>query len=699
MLITPSEGTERVTTAHRAKLAYIYVRQSTAGQVRQHQESTELQYHLVDRAVALGWPRERVAVIDDDLGKSGTSSAERYGFQRLIGEIGLGKAGLVLSLDASRLARNNRDWHQLLELCSVFGVLIADGERLYEPALYHDRLLLGLSGIMSEAELHQLRVRLHQGERQKAARGELRMPLPGGLARARSGEIVLHPDEQVQSRLEFVFRKFSDLQSARAVMLELHRHDLMLPVRPLRGPAPHEVEWVPATSTGVLQILHNPAYAGAYVYGRRQSDPLRRRAGQVHPSTKQLPVDRWPVCLRDAHPGYISWEEFMTNQDRLRNNAARHKRESSGVVRKGQALLQGIAICGRCARQMGLRYSGPKGTYPVYKCEGDYSINGTPRCQEVRALSVDAEIEKIILECLSKDQIVVAVEAVSELESQARLLDQQWKLKCERARYEVERSRRQYDEVEPENRLVARSLERAWENKLRLLEAVEQSYQAWQREQTGPLTNSERTEVLKLAKDFHRVWQLANSTERKRIVRLIIKDVALEKMNDSEWVSLRITWQTGCVSEHMVRRRVQSYSIFTPTNRLEKRIRQLAMSGMFDREIAENLNKEHFVSARGVLFQSNNVHLLRKRFGIRTAKINGIENNPARWPDGTYSIQGAAGALGITTQTVFKWLHKGRLTGKQNRPGQPWKIQLSPARIPVLKSRVRRIKQSKTEAS
>jgi len=266
VLITSNEATDRVTTAHRAKLAYIYVRQSTAGQVRQHQESTELQYHLVDRAVALGWPRERVAVIDDDLGKSGTSSTERYGFQRLIGEIGLGKAGLVLSLDASRLARNNRDWHQLLELCSVFGVLIADGERLYEPTLYHDRLLLGLSGIMSEAELHQLRIRLHQGERQKAARGELRMPLPGGLARARSGEIVLHPDEQVQSRLEFVFRKFTELQSARAVMLELHRHDLMLPVRPLRGPAPHEVEWVPATSTGVLQILHNPAYAGACLW-------------------------------------------------------------------------------------------------------------------------------------------------------------------------------------------------------------------------------------------------------------------------------------------------------------------------------------------------------------------------------------------------------------------------------------------------
>src|SRR5579863_319608 len=227
----------QVTTAHRAKLAYIYVRQSTAGQVRQHQESTELQYRLVDRAALFGWPKERIEVIDDDLGKSATSSDGRGGFQRLIAEIGLGKAGLVLSLDASRLARNNHDWHQLLELCSLFGVLIADGERVYDPCAYHDRLLLGLSGIMSEAELHQLRVRLHQGERQKAARGELRMPLPAGLARTRDGAVILHPDERVQTRLGFVFRKFTELQSARAVMLELRRHDLSLPVRPLRGPA------------------------------------------------------------------------------------------------------------------------------------------------------------------------------------------------------------------------------------------------------------------------------------------------------------------------------------------------------------------------------------------------------------------------------------------------------------------------------
>src|SRR5215212_6633205 len=254
---------ERIGVAHRAKLAFVYVRQSTADQVRQHQESTTAQYGLVERAAGLGWPRERIEVIDDDLGKSGASSAGRHGFQHLIAEIGLGKAGLVVSLDASRLARNNSDWHRLLELCSVFGVLIADSERLYDPAAYHDRLLLGLSGIMSEAELHQLRLRLHQGERQKAARGELRLPLPAGLVWERDGGIALHPDEEVRARLHLVFDKFRELQSAKAVMRELRRHGLPLPVRPLRGPAPHEVGWVAADSARVLHILHNPAYAGA----------------------------------------------------------------------------------------------------------------------------------------------------------------------------------------------------------------------------------------------------------------------------------------------------------------------------------------------------------------------------------------------------------------------------------------------------
>src|SRR5918911_819384 len=336
-MLSAANAEEPLTAAHRAKLAYIYVRQSSVNQVRQHQESTELQYRLVDRAVGLGWPRERVHVIDEDLGKS----------------------GLVLSLDASRLARNNRDWHQLLELCSLFGVILADGERLYDPGAYHDRLLLGLSGIMSEAELHQIRLRLHQGERQKAARGELRVPLPAGFAYAGSGAVIRNPDAEVQARLQLVFTKFSELQSARGVMRYLRANHLLLPARPLLGPAPHEVLWREANSARVRHILQNPAYAGAYVYGRRRPDPVRRRSGARSATTK-VAVDAWEVCLPAAFPGYISWEEFMANQRRLADNVNRYAAGHAGAPRRGSALLQGIAVCGRCGRRMGLRYSGPK---------------------------------------------------------------------------------------------------------------------------------------------------------------------------------------------------------------------------------------------------------------------------------------------------------------------------------------------------
>ena len=344
LLTTTSFSEERITTVHRAKLAYIYVRQSSPGQVRHRQESPELQYRLVERAALLGWPRERIHVIDDDLGKSGTSSSDRYGFQRLIAEVGLGKAGLVMSLDASRLARNNRDWHQLLELCSLFGVLIADGERLYDPAAYHDRLLLGLSGIISEAELHQIEDQeLHQGERQKAARGELRLPLPAGLIHMRDGGVTFNPDEEVQERLRLVFAKFRELRSAKAVMRYLRRGNLLLPVRPLHRPPGHDVVWRPADSARVINILKNPAYAGAYVYGRRRPDPLRRRLGSDRIGTTAVAPEDWSICLKDAHPAYLDWDEFMANRRQLADNVGRYDAGRPGAPRKGSALLPGVS--------------------------------------------------------------------------------------------------------------------------------------------------------------------------------------------------------------------------------------------------------------------------------------------------------------------------------------------------------------------
>ena len=701
MLSTSLVIEERITTAHRAKLAYVYVRQSSPGQVRQHQESTELQYRLVERVILLGWPRERVQVIDDDLGKSGASSDERFGFQRLIAEVGLNKAGLVISLDASRLARNNRDWHQLLELCSVFGVLIADGERLYDPGVYHDRLLLGLSGIMSEAELHQIRTRLHQGERQKAARGELRMPLPAGLTHSREGGIILTPDEEVQERLRLVFAKFRELRSAKAVMRYLRRAGLVLPARPVHGPAPHEIVWRPADSAKVIHILKNPAYAGAYVYGRRRQNPIRQQPGNRRIATVKVALEDWPVCLRNAHPGYIDWEEFMANQRQLADNLNRYEAGRPGAPRKGSALLQGIISCGRCGRRMCLRYSGPRGNYPVYMCSADHSADGRPRCQEVRALRVDAEVERLLLEALRPDQITLAIAALGAIEQESQVLERQWTLKRERARFEADRARRQYDAVEPENRLVARSLERLWEDKLRRAEEVERQHDAWQREQAASITEADRADILALGENLPLVWHAETTTaaDRKQIVRLILSDVFVDQKRERGRVWIKIIWQTGACSEHWLQRRVQSYAHHADPDRLQRRIRELNAANKMDAEIAIILNAEGLCSAHGPAFKGETIHLLRKRWHIPTVKINGTTMNPRRWPDGTYSVQGAAEVLGITSQTIFDWLRKGWLSGHQLAKGMPWQIMLSDVQAMELRSRIRHTNTSKREAS
>jgi DNA invertase Pin-like site-specific DNA recombinase len=701
LLSTTLSTDERITTAHRAKLAYVYVRQSSPGQVRHHQESTELQYRLVERAAVFGWPRERVHVIDDDLGKSGTSSRDRYGFQTLIAEVGLGKAGLVMSLDASRLARNNRDWHQLLELCSLFGVLIADGERLYDPAAYHDRLLLGLSGIMSEAELHQIKIRLHRGERQKAARGELRLPLPAGLIHTRDGSVTFNPDEEVQERLRLVFAKFRELRSAKAVMRYLRRGNLLLPVRPLHGPAPHDVVWRPADSARVINILKNPAYAGAYVYGRRRQDPLRRQPGSDRIGTAAVAPEDWSICLRDAHPAYLDWNEFMANRRQLADNVGRYDAGRPGAPRKGNALLQGIVSCGRCARRMCLRYSGPHGDYPVYVCVADSSAEGRPRCQEVRALAVDAEVERLILTALTPDRIVLAIAALGEIEEETRAMERQWSLKRERARYDAERARRQYDAVEPENRLVARSLERVWEERLRRVGQVEQEYDAWRREQSVSISDNDRAEILALGEELPRLWRAATtrSADRKQIVRLVIKDVALDQKRRRGYVWIKVIWQTGAASEHWLQRCVQGYEQHADQDRLRQCITELNRQQKMDGEIAAILNKEALRTAHGAPFSGGMVHVLRKRWRIQSVKINGTAANPQQWPDGSYSVQGAATAIGITPQVIFDWLRKGWLTGTQLAKGMPWQISLSPDQAAVLRARVRRTNRSKREAS
>jgi DNA invertase Pin-like site-specific DNA recombinase len=549
------------TTQHRAKMAYVSIRQSSLMQVTRHAESTDLQYALVKRAVSLGWPRERVELIDEDLGKSGAQAEARGGFQRLLAEISLARVGLVLSFDASRLARNNRDWYQLLEVCSIFGTLIADGERLYDPRLYHDRLLLGLSGMMSEAELHHIKQRMHAGARHKAERGELRLGLPVGLSRGPSGEVILNPDKEVQARIHLVFQKFRDIRTACGVMRYLRQVGLPLPVRPLRGPAPHQVIWQEARASSVRDILQNPAYAGAYVYGRKVLDPTKRRPDAPSSGHVRQPIDKWEICLHNVYPASIAWEEFLANQAQLRANHLDYQEEHHGVPRKGQALLQGMVRCGRCGALMHLRYSGPQGEFPVYECSNDQIQFGGHRCQEVRAIALDAHVERRFLEALHPNQVALALAALQQLGQSEQAERKQWDLRLERARYEAKRAERQYQAVEPENRLVARSLERQWEDTLPAVEAVEKEYQTWSYSRLAPITEADREAIVELGSDLPALWQAETTTtaDRKQMLRLVIRDVIVDGKRAHGQVWFQINWQTGAHEEFCYTRSVRSY--------------------------------------------------------------------------------------------------------------------------------------------
>jgi excisionase family DNA binding protein len=676
-----------ITAEHLARWAELYVRQSCPGQVLRHGESTDLQYQLVEQVVAWGWPRDRIHVIDDDLGRSGASADGREGFQYLLAQIALGLVGLVVSLDASRLARNNSDWHKLIEVCAIFGTLIADGERVYDLRDYSDRLLLGLSGMMSEAELHSLKVRLHDAAWNKARRGELHLHLPVGLTRLPHDEVVKNPDEEVRARLDLVFAKFKELGTVGGTIRYFRREELLLPRRPVHGPAPHDVVWQPASRSAVMQILKNPAYAGAYAFGQTVRDPARRTAGHPHSGIVHLPVDKWEVLLHNVYPAYITWEEFLANQAQLAANHYRFLKGNPGAPREGQALLQGIVKCGICGRRMHVRYAGDRGELPVYVCRYAESEYGGPRCQELRGRDLDAEVERLVLEALAPDRIAIALAALEELEREYESLRRQWQLRLERIRYEAERSQRQYSAVEPENRLVARTLEHRWEEKLREVEITEQEYETWLRQNRLALTEEDRHDILALGEDLPRVWHAPTTTvaDRKQILRLLIKEVIVDRTRARGKAWFQINWQTGATSEHWFIRPVISYGEYADLEALEQRVRALHAEGKKDAKIAEVLNAEGFRTARRCLFGSASICHLRQRWGLGTVHDN--DPNPVQWEDGTYSLRGATEVLGVSRGTIYNWLRSGRLQGHKVDGKTGWKIALSQEQIATLQKK------------
>lgn len=519
---------QKVTASHLSRLAYLYVRQSTLRQVFENSESTKRQYGLRERAVALGWPLERVEVIDSDQGQSG-ADGDREGFQKLVAAVGLGEVGVVLGLEVSRLARNSTDWHRLLEICALTETLILDEDGLYDPSHFNDRLLLGLKGTMSEAELHVLRARLVGGQRAKASRGELWLPLPAGLVYGPDGKVVLDPDEQVQGTLRKFFETFKRTGSATATVRSFREQGLLFPGRIRTGPNKGDLYWSPLLHRRALRVLWHPRFAGAYFYGRTTT---RRRPGGGT-VVRSLPREEWHTLILDAHPGYISWEQYEENIRRLRENAqAQGKERRKSPPREGPALLQGLVLCGRCGERMTVRYYSRKGEQiPAYVCQRDGIDNARPICEQLIGNTLDEAIGDLLVETVSPLALEVALAVQEELEARAEEADRLRRQQVERARYEAELAQRRYLRVDPDNRLVADSLEADWNAKLRALSAAQEEYERQSQEETSLLDEERRAKVLSLASDFGTLWRnpATPQRERKRMLRLLIADVTLEK--------------------------------------------------------------------------------------------------------------------------------------------------------------------------
>jgi excisionase family DNA binding protein len=662
----PGGLSEKIFRRHRERLAIVYIRQSTVQQVERHQESTRLQYALVDHAFHLGWARETIVVVDDDLGRSGASIEGRLGFQRLVAEVGLGRVGLVLGVEMSRLARSNRDWHQLLEICALFDTLIADTDGVYDPAQFNDRLLLGLKGTMSEAELHILKARMLEGRRAKARRGELGKPVPMGYMRRPSGEVALDPDEQAQATIRQVFALFERFRTVGKVLCYLVEHDIRMPVRTPGGPAKGELEWRRANRPSLHNLFGNPIYAGIYAFGVRATDRRRQKPGRPGTGRRPPRAGEAEVFLPDRVPAYISREQFERNQVQLRAN----RTDRTGPPRAGSALLSGLLVCGQCGLRMTADYNND-GHAARYVCAGQHSSYGTPFCQSLKSAPVDVKVTSIVLQALEPATLEASLAVAADLQAERAALEQQWRQRLERAQYKVDQARRRYASTEPENRLVARTLERDWEEALAEQVRLTADHERFRRERPQAPGPAELAAIRQLTNDLPALWHAPTTTseERQTIVRLLLERVLITVVDGSEQVRLECHWHGGNQTAHTLVRPVARVKALSTYAALIARATELYRAGNGWAAIAAILNQEAWRPAkRRDTFNAEMVRHLLTAAGVVEPSPRRPRALPGRRPD-EWTIRELAAELGVPQPTVYNWVRNGRLRSRSVKAG------------------------------
>ena len=644
----------KVTREHLQRNAYLYVRQSSPRQIRVNQESTKRQYALQQRAVALGWPSERIITIDGDQGQSGVSAADRKGFQRLVAEVGMGKAGIVLGLEVSRLARNNADWHRLLEICGLARTLILDEDGLYDPCDFNDRLILGLKGTMSEAEIHILQARLRGGALNKAQRGELYQPLPIGFVYDTDNKVIFDPDKQVQKSVRLLFQTHHRVGSARGVAVYFKQQGLLFPWRPY-GKNIEPLEWRGLYAARVVNVLHNPVYAGAYAYGRSHlTTHADGRLGRT-----LLPPEQWKVLIKDVHEGYLSWDEYEKNRtlllSRARSIGGSDRRH--GPPREGCALLQGLVMCGVCGRHMAARYAYRKGddrVIPRYVCTRAQDKWADGGCRHINGDGIDDAVGRLLMDSVTPLTLEVALNVQKELQQRLQEVDTIRRQQMDRAQYEASLAQRRYMQVDPDNRLVAESLESQWNDKLSALAKAKEEYERLCREDSVMVAEQNQKEILALATDFPRLWQSpqVSHKDRKRMIRLLIEDVTLVV---GEHIAVHVRFKGGATKTLSVPRPKPYTETIRTKPEVVSAIDQL-LDHHIDTEVAAILNERGFRTGRnGLLFTGHKVSAIQHHYQLKSRYERLREK-------GLLRVSEVAKQLGLCITAVWRWQKEGLLT-------------------------------------